>query len=146
MKKLEWALWMAAQSDYNHEIWISRLLHRLLEGSSDVERLFRKTALGQGQIPEYIRAVRYFYRFSQTGDETPIHSAVDLSQAYPDRKSAIQNNNKNSGFGGGDDDSTVDRLWRVDFFDIYTPSFSQTVHSMSARRKNLRKRMAKSMK
>lgn len=31
--------------------------------------------------------------------------------------------------------------WTSEFKDIYTPSFSQTVHSMSNRRKNLRSRI-----
>ena len=31
--------------------------------------------------------------------------------------------------------------WDTEFHDIYTPSFSQTVHSMSSRRKNLRSRI-----
>lgn len=36
--------------------------------------------------------------------------------------------------------------WISEFFDIYTPSFSQTVHSMSSRRKNLRARLNKGMR
>jgi hypothetical protein len=70
-----------------------------------VTNLFQQDALN-GTVPEYIRAVRYDFRFT----------SIDESRA-------------NEG-----------AWWKQEFYDIFTPSFSQTVHSMSTRRKNLRKR------
>ena len=83
---------------------ISRLLHRILEDSPSVVSLFRKEPFTE--VPEYIRAVRSKYRFSNYDDE----------------------------------DKSI--WWHSEFSDIYTPSFSQTVHSMSSRRKNLRSRIS----
>jgi len=40
------------------------------------------------------------------------------------------------------DDEDKSIWWHSEFSDIYTPSFSQTVHSMSSRRKNLRSRIS----
>lgn len=110
ISRLEYQLWIAAQGEYQQEVWISRLLHRILEDSPAVVSLFKKEPFPE--VPEYIRAVRYRFEF------TTSEQAELLDGAW----------------------------WISEFFDIYTPSFSQTVHSMSSRRKNLRARLNKGMR
>ena len=99
---MEHRLWQAAYSEYQHELWISRLLHRLLEGSQSVSQLFKHHV--KSDELEYMRAVRYVYWFSDERD----------NGAY----------------------------WSREFSDIFTPSFSQTVHAMSDRRQTMRHRLA----
>lgn len=101
ISRLEYLLWVAAQTDYQQEIWISRLLHRILEDSPAAISLFQKEPFAE--VPEYIRAARYKFEFTKW-------------------------------------DQPTSDWWSMEFFDIYTPSFSQTIHSMSSRRKNLRAR------
>merc|ERR1711879_198436 len=59
---VEHRLWQAAYADYQQEMWMSRLLHRLLERSRSVLSLFRHSE--EAAEAEYMRAVRYVYWFS----------------------------------------------------------------------------------
>ena len=72
--------------------------------------LFKKEPFAEA--PDYIRAVRYRFSF------TDFHSSVNTSDPY----------------------HLQGEWWKAEFVDIYTPTFSQTVHSLSSRRKNLRSR------
>ena len=77
-------------------------MHKILEDSPAVLALFKVEPFAD--VPEYIRAVRYKFQFTEN---------------LADKK-----------------------YWKEEFIDIYTPTFSQTVHSMSSRRKNLRARQS----
>jgi hypothetical protein len=81
--QLEYRLWQAAYSDYQQEIWISRALHRILESSEPVERLFKRAPIDEmdGE-PEYIRAVRYTYRFTSWNATQGEYWSREFSDIY----------------------------------------------------------------
>ena len=62
--RLDWQLWFAAMSTTPHRHpWFSRLLAKLLEGDVAVRSLLARDPFGDDP-PEYVRAVRYRYRFT----------------------------------------------------------------------------------
>ena len=65
--RLDWHMWFAALSDYQHEPWFIRFLVRLLEGSPDVLGLLEWNPF-PAHPPRYIRAVIYEYHFTHWGD------------------------------------------------------------------------------
>ena len=59
------------------------MLHRVLEGSSSVEQLFKRAPIEElGGEPEYIRAVRYTYHFTRLGDDTSDYWTREFSDIY----------------------------------------------------------------
>jgi hypothetical protein len=64
--RLDWQMWFAALNPSYVEPWLSRLIERLLEGSSDVLRLFRHVPFSPAP-PEYIRLTVYRYHFTTPG-------------------------------------------------------------------------------
>jgi hypothetical protein len=64
--RLDWQMWFAALNPSYVEPWLSRMIERLLEGSSDVLRLFRHVPFSPAP-PEYIRLTVYRYHFTTPG-------------------------------------------------------------------------------
>jgi len=59
------------------------VLHRVLEGSSAVEQLFKRAPIDElGGEPEYIRAVRYIYHFTRLGNDTSDYWTREFSDIY----------------------------------------------------------------
>lgn len=61
--RLDWQMWFAALGQARQNPWILHLSYRLLEGSEDVLKLFKKTAF-KSSPPKYIRALLYEYKFT----------------------------------------------------------------------------------
>jgi len=61
INRLEHALWVAGYSEYEKEIWLSRFLHGILDGSDSICSLISKDNFPEP--PEYIRAIRFKYEF-----------------------------------------------------------------------------------
>jgi hypothetical protein len=61
--RLDWQMWFAALDPRRAGPWLQRLLHRILEGSPPVLRLFDDTA-SLAKPPRYVRLVMYDYRFT----------------------------------------------------------------------------------
>ncbi|MEA3208095.1 MAG: lipase maturation factor 1 [Chthoniobacter sp.] len=64
--RLDWQMWFAALSDYQHNPWFIRFLARLLEGSPEVLALLEWNPFPQ-RPPRYVRAVVYDYHFTRLG-------------------------------------------------------------------------------
>jgi hypothetical protein len=62
--RLDWQIWFAAMSDYEHEPWLVHLVARLLDGDDELMRLFAPGPF-HGHKPRAIRADRYRYRFTR---------------------------------------------------------------------------------
>ena len=65
--RLDWQMWFAALSDYEHEPWFMRFMERLLANSPDVVGLLEWNPF-PGTPPRYVRAVMYEYYFTNFGD------------------------------------------------------------------------------
>lgn len=71
--RLDWQMWFAALSDYQHNFWLVELCYRLLNGSPEVIGLLRRNPFPQAP-PRYLRAAFYQYHFTdfatrkRTGD------------------------------------------------------------------------------
>jgi predicted DCC family thiol-disulfide oxidoreductase YuxK len=65
--RLDWQMWFAALGSPRENAWFYNLEVRLLEGKTDVTRLFARNPFPQ-KPPRYIRAIFYRYRFT-TSDE-----------------------------------------------------------------------------
>jgi predicted DCC family thiol-disulfide oxidoreductase YuxK len=61
--RLDWQMWFAALSDYQHDPWIINFCVRLLQGSPEVPGLMAKNPFPYNP-PHYIRAVVYEYHFT----------------------------------------------------------------------------------
>jgi len=63
--RLDWQMWFAAmgRSPSRHP-WFYRLVEKLLEGDEATTGLLCEDPFADGEPPEYVRAVRYEYRFS----------------------------------------------------------------------------------
>ncbi len=61
--RLDWQMWFAALSGYEHQRWFLFFLQRLLEGSPDVLSLLERDPF-EGIPPRYIRAVLEEYTFT----------------------------------------------------------------------------------
>ncbi len=66
LARLDTLMESAARSDISENPWVVQLMTRLLEGSPEVLGLFQDNPFPEGP-PNYVRAVRYEYRFSNTG-------------------------------------------------------------------------------
>jgi hypothetical protein len=65
--RLDWQMWFAALSEYRHQRWIQKFLHRLMENSPSVPRLLEKNPFPE-KPPQYLRAVLYRYHLSEFSD------------------------------------------------------------------------------
>jgi predicted DCC family thiol-disulfide oxidoreductase YuxK len=61
--RLDWQMWFAALSDYQHNLWFVNLCERLLEGSPQTLALMGTNPFPKAP-PKYIRALVYEYRFT----------------------------------------------------------------------------------
>ncbi|RKD95798.1 lipase maturation factor family protein [Halopiger aswanensis] len=63
--RLDWQLWFAAMSPSPRRPWFLRLLEKLLEGDDAVRGLLAADPFAEtGETPEYVRAIRYRYRYT----------------------------------------------------------------------------------
>jgi hypothetical protein len=70
MPRLDWQMWFAALSRYEHEPWLDRFMQRLLEGEPTVLALLAENPFPD-HPPRLVRATRWSYRFA-----TPEEHAV----------------------------------------------------------------------
>jgi len=63
--RLDWQMWFAALSDFQHQRWLLRLCYQLLRNSPPVVNLFAGNPF-PGTPPRYIRAVVYRYHFTDS--------------------------------------------------------------------------------
>ncbi|PYL64752.1 MAG: membrane protein, partial [Verrucomicrobia bacterium] len=61
--RLDWQMWFAALGSYQQNPWFIRMAICLLEGKSDVTRLFARNPFPE-HPPRYVRAIAYRYRFT----------------------------------------------------------------------------------
>ena len=61
--RLDWQMWFAALGSYPQNPWFIRMAICLLEGKSDVTRLFARNPFPE-HPPRYVRAIAYRYRFT----------------------------------------------------------------------------------
>ncbi len=61
--RLDWQMWFAALGRWQGNIWLVKLLGRLLEGAGEVEKLFAHNPFDKAP-PKYIRASLYTYAFT----------------------------------------------------------------------------------
>ncbi len=61
--RLDWQMWFAALSDYQHNPWFIQFCASLLRNSPEVTRLVKKNPFPE-KPPRYIRAVVYDYHFT----------------------------------------------------------------------------------
>ncbi len=66
--RLDWQMWFAALSDYQHNPWFIRFLGRLLEGSPEVLALLEWNPF-PSHPPRYVRAVVAEYHFTRWGED-----------------------------------------------------------------------------
>jgi predicted DCC family thiol-disulfide oxidoreductase YuxK len=65
--RLDWQMWFAALSDYQHNLWVVNFCARLLQGSPQVLALMGKNPFPKAP-PKYIRALVYDYRFTNMAE------------------------------------------------------------------------------
>jgi predicted DCC family thiol-disulfide oxidoreductase YuxK len=65
--RLDWQMWFAALGSYQQNPWFIRTAICLLEGKSDVARLFARNPFPE-RPPRYVRAIVYRYRFTTTSE------------------------------------------------------------------------------
>jgi hypothetical protein len=65
--RLDWQMWFAAFGSYQQNPWFTRTAVCLLEGKSDVTRLFARNPFA-GHPPRYVRAIVYRYRFTTAAE------------------------------------------------------------------------------
>jgi hypothetical protein len=65
--RLDWQMWFAALGSYQQNPWFIRTALCLLEGKSDVTRLFARNPFPE-RPPRYVRAIVYRYRFTTAAE------------------------------------------------------------------------------
>ncbi len=65
--RLDWQMWFAALGSYQQNPWFIRTAICLLEGKSDVTRLFARNPFPE-RPPRYVRAIVYRYRFTTAAE------------------------------------------------------------------------------
>ena len=65
--RLDWQMWFAALGSPPDRLWFQNLALRLLQGKTDVARLFARNPF-PADPPRYIRAVFYRYRFTSAAE------------------------------------------------------------------------------
>src|ERR1700716_2514978 len=63
--RLDWQMWFAALSRYEHNPWFQGLVVRLLQNKPEVTRLLARNPF-PATPPRYVRALFYDYRFTTT--------------------------------------------------------------------------------
>jgi len=61
--RLDWQMWFAALSSYQHNPWFLRFLVRILEGKPEVLNLLKSNPF-PNEPPKYLRSLLYQYHFS----------------------------------------------------------------------------------
>jgi hypothetical protein len=64
MPRLDWQMWFAALGSWRENPWLVNFLHRILEGSPDVNELIAYAPFPPDRPPKYVRAALYDYRFT----------------------------------------------------------------------------------
>ena len=59
--RVDWQMWFAALSKFDHQSWFKSFIVKLFEGSGDVISLIKKAPFEQ---PKYLRAKKYKYEFT----------------------------------------------------------------------------------
>ncbi len=65
--RLDWQMWFAALESYQQNPWFIRTAICLLEGKTDVTRLFARNPFPE-RPPRYVRAIVYRYRFTTAAE------------------------------------------------------------------------------
>jgi hypothetical protein len=68
--RLDWLIWFAAMSDYQHHPWVVHLVWKLLHSDPGALSLLAADPFG-GERPRWIRAELYHYEFTKPGDANP---------------------------------------------------------------------------
>lgn len=63
--RLDWQMWFAAMSSPTRNRWLQRLIHQLLEGNQQAERLLKDVPF-ENEPPRYIRARLFRYQYTTT--------------------------------------------------------------------------------
>ena len=66
--KLDWQMWFAAMSSYQHHPWILKLIGKLLKGEKPIMSLMAPSPFSDAP-PKWIRADLYRYQFTSLGEE-----------------------------------------------------------------------------
>lgn len=61
--RLDWQMWFAAMSSPTRNRWFQRLIHKLLEGNEQTEKLLKKVPF-EDEPPRYIRARLFRYQYT----------------------------------------------------------------------------------
>ena len=67
--RLDWQIWFAAMSVYQHQPWLVRFVAKLLEGDAGALSLLANNPFADAP-PHFIRAELYEYAFTRVGDPT----------------------------------------------------------------------------
>ncbi len=62
--RLDWQMWFAALGTFNQNLWLQNLMARIFLNSEDVLKLLKNNPFPH--VPNYLRLVKYKYRFSDT--------------------------------------------------------------------------------
>ncbi|KAK2717140.1 hypothetical protein QYM36_007320, partial [Artemia franciscana] len=65
--RLDWQMWFAALSDYQHNPWLISLVYRILIGEKEVYRLMDMESFSDfspAKPPKYVRGTLYTYRYA----------------------------------------------------------------------------------
>src|SRR6201999_2017993 len=68
--RLDWQMWFAGLSSYQHEPWIVHLVYKLLRNDAGVLSLMANRPF-PNKPPNLIRAERYRYHFTRLADHSP---------------------------------------------------------------------------
>ncbi|CAF1244716.1 unnamed protein product, partial [Didymodactylos carnosus] len=64
--RLDWQMWFAALSNYQHEAWLANFLYRLLTNQNEVLKLIKYSPFAN-KPPKYLRVMLYRYNFTELG-------------------------------------------------------------------------------
>ncbi|XP_030646024.1 lipase maturation factor 2a [Chanos chanos] len=88
--RLDWQMWFAALGPHTHSPWFNSLLHRLLQGKTDVIRLIQSDVSQypfHDRPPLFLRAHRYKYWFTEPRDDGTLPERwwrrVYMEEFYP---------------------------------------------------------------
>ncbi|XP_065579435.1 lipase maturation factor 2-like isoform X2 [Artemia franciscana] len=71
--RLDWQMWFAALSDYQHNPWLISLVYRILIGEKEVYRLMDMESFSDfspAKPPKYVRGTLYTYRYAPIRNDT----------------------------------------------------------------------------
>jgi hypothetical protein len=67
--RLDWLMWFAAFQSYQYNPWLLHLMGKLLTTPDDVKGLIAFNPFQNMEVPRFIKAQHYSYRFTSLGDE-----------------------------------------------------------------------------